>query len=64
MRETSAPVLGRIGRALHQTLDEIVNAPLPERWIDLINRLNAEEDRRTLQALHRNDTRRGGSTKR
>jgi hypothetical protein len=44
MREASVPAIGRIGRALHQTFDEIVHAPLPERWVDLINRLNAEEN--------------------
>jgi hypothetical protein len=37
-------IVERIGRALHLTFDEFVREPLPERWIDLICRLNAEED--------------------
>ena len=34
----------RISQGLHQGHDDIVNEPLPERWIELIKRLNAEED--------------------
>ena len=35
----------RIGSALHKTFDEIRYEPLPERWTELIDRLNAEEER-------------------
>jgi hypothetical protein len=37
------PLLERIGKALQERLDDIVQEPLPERWTDLIHRLNAEE---------------------
>ena len=35
----------RIASALNKTFDEIRHEPLPERWTELINRLNAEEER-------------------
>jgi hypothetical protein len=37
------PLLERFGIALHKRYDDILQEPLPERWTDLINRLNAEE---------------------
>jgi hypothetical protein len=37
-------------------LDAITRAPLPDGWVDLIIRLNAEEDARALKALPANDT--------
>ncbi len=44
MREDKS-ILERIGRALHDGVDEIVHQPLPERWSDLINRLSLEQVR-------------------
>ena len=32
-------------KALHAYFDGIMKEPLPERWVDLINRLNEEERR-------------------
>ena len=32
-----------IGERLHSYFDSLMNDPLPERWVDLINRLNSEE---------------------
>jgi hypothetical protein len=43
MRENE-PIFARIGRVLHDRFDKIVHRPLSERWIDLINRLNFEEE--------------------
>ena len=57
MREASVPAIGRIGRALHETFDEIVHAPLPERWIDMINRLNAEEEGEAIDSPQRGEKR-------
>ena len=41
-------------RGLHEQCDEIVHEPLPERWVDLINCLNAreEEARRAATLAH------------
>ena len=33
-------------RALRDLLESIVRGPVPERWADLLNRLNAEEKAR------------------
>ena len=41
-------VLDRIGRVTQELLESIRHQPIPERWIDLLNRLNAEEDARNL----------------
>ena len=41
-------VLDRIGRVAHELLESIRHQPIPERWTDLLNRLNAEEDSRKL----------------
>ena len=38
------PAFHRISQGLHQGHDDILKEPLPERWVDLIKRLNAEED--------------------
>lgn len=40
------PTLERIRKTLHRSFDELLHEPLPERWIDLITRLNAEENAR------------------
>jgi hypothetical protein len=37
----------RIGKALREDLELLRHWPPPERWIDLLKRLNAEEDRLT-----------------
>ena len=41
-------------RGLHEHCDEITHEPLPERWVDLINYLNAreEEERRAATLSH------------
>jgi hypothetical protein len=40
------PSFERITKALHRSYDELLHEPLPERWIDLLKRLNAEENDR------------------
>jgi hypothetical protein len=37
------PAFEQIGKGLHRAYDEILEEPLPQRWGDLIQRLNAEE---------------------
>ena len=34
----------RIGKALHDLFAGVVKEPVPERWVDLINYLNAQEE--------------------
>jgi hypothetical protein len=46
------PTFERITKALHRSYDELLHEPLPERWIDLIKRLNAEENARR-EGTHR-----------
>jgi len=38
----------QIGERLHHYFENLVQAPLPERWVALINRLNSEEARVVL----------------
>ncbi len=38
------PAFERIGKGLHAAHADSLKEPVPERWIDLINRLSAEED--------------------
>jgi hypothetical protein len=38
-----ASIFERISKALHDQYDGIVERPLPERWVDLINYLNEKE---------------------
>ena len=45
MRKKHRP-FGHIGKALRTQLDEIVDEPLPKRWIDLINYLNESDSKR------------------
>ena len=40
--QTNSPII-EIGKALRQTYWEIAREPVPERWVDLIIRLDAEE---------------------
>ena len=42
------PTLERITKALHRSYDELLHEPLPERWIALIKRLNADRRGGTL----------------
>jgi hypothetical protein len=41
--EDNPSVLKPVGEALHIYFDNVVNEPLPKRWIDLINWLNEQE---------------------
>jgi len=42
--QTSSPTfLGLIRRVLRASYDKVAKEPLPERWVDLINRLNERE---------------------
>lgn len=51
MLEVTAEVVQRAGKALHEALGSIRNEPTPERWVDLINRLNNEENAERLKAV-------------
>jgi hypothetical protein len=44
----------RLGKALHVQFDTVAREPLPERWVDLINYLNAREQARQ-RAQHWSD---------
>jgi hypothetical protein len=43
MREGQSSILERIGSALQGHYNDVAKQPLPERWVDLINYLNAKE---------------------
>jgi Anti-sigma factor NepR len=43
--QARSPIVERIKSALHAQYDAILNEPLPERWVDLIHRLNEQERR-------------------
>jgi hypothetical protein len=43
MRQGNDPVFARIGDALSTRFDATIRAPLPQRWVDLINHLNEKE---------------------
>ena len=43
MPQTRSPIVERLKTALCAQYDAIVNEPLPERWVDLIKRLNKQE---------------------
>jgi hypothetical protein len=45
MSQAGTPVVDRLRTALRAQYDEIVSEPLPERWVDLIRRLNEQEER-------------------
>jgi anti-sigma factor NepR-like protein len=45
MPQARSPIVERIKSALHAQYDAILNEPLPERWVDLIHRLNEQERR-------------------
>jgi len=42
----------RLREALRHVFDSVATEPLPERWVDLINRLN-EEERKEAEAKRR-----------
>ena len=46
--QSNSPII-EIAKALRQTFWEIAREPVPERWIDLIVRLDAEEAQRGNQ---------------
>ena len=43
MPQARSPIVERLKTALRAQYDAIVNEPLPERWVDLIKRLNEQE---------------------
>jgi hypothetical protein len=43
MRHAHSSIFERVSKALHAQYDDIVEQPLPERWVDLINYLNEKE---------------------
>jgi hypothetical protein len=43
MRDAQSSILERIGSALQGHYRDVAKQPLPERWVDLINYLNAKE---------------------
>jgi hypothetical protein len=54
MRHAQSSVFERLGKALHVQFDTVAKEPLPERWVDLINYLNAREQA-LLRARHWSD---------
>ena len=46
MPQPRSQIVERLKTALHAQYDAILNEPLPERWVDLIHRLNEQERRR------------------
>jgi hypothetical protein len=44
MMQSSSTILKQFGEAIRTTYAWIVSDPLPVRWANLINQLNAEED--------------------
>ena len=49
VRQVSPPFLSLISRELRTSYDGVANEPLPERWVDLINRLNERERKHKIQ---------------
>ncbi|MET0194949.1 MAG: hypothetical protein ABW200_16440 [Hyphomicrobiaceae bacterium] len=43
MQQTRYPIFARIGKMLHDQLEDIAREPLPDRWTDLINYLGDQE---------------------
>ena len=46
MQQGHNSILRRIGKVLHDQDDDITREPLPRRWVELIQRLNEEEQKR------------------
>jgi len=45
MPQVGSPIVERLKTALRAQYDAIVIEPLPERWVDLIKRLNEQSER-------------------
>ena len=45
MPQARSQIVERLRSALQAQYDAILNEPLPERWVDLIHRLNEQEGR-------------------
>jgi Anti-sigma factor NepR len=43
MPQARSQIVERLKSALHAQYDAILNEPLPERWVELIRRLNEQE---------------------
>ena len=43
LRQGRVSFVERLGKMLHVQYDEVLNEPLPQRWVDLIKYLNAKE---------------------
>lgn len=43
MPQTWSPIIERLKTGLRAQYDAIINEPLPERWVDLIKRLDEQE---------------------
>jgi hypothetical protein len=50
MPQARSQIVERLKTALHAQYDAILNEPLPERWVDLIHRLNEQERTRRQDA--------------
>ena len=46
MPQARSQIVERLRSALQAQYDAILNEPLPERWVDLIHRLNEQERQR------------------
>ena len=54
MRHAQSSVFEHLSKALHVQFDTVAKEPLPERWVDLNNYLNAREQA-LLRARHWSD---------
>jgi hypothetical protein len=52
MRHGRWPVLERICHTLHAQLDDVVRQPLPDRWVDLMYRLDEKRQAERLSQAH------------
>jgi hypothetical protein len=43
MQQGQDTILRRLGKALRADVDDVVNEPLPTRWVDLIRYLDEQE---------------------
>lgn len=50
MSERWSALIEHIGRACREAFDQDLKRPVPERWVTLIQRLDAEDDRRHGQS--------------
>jgi hypothetical protein len=56
MPQTTSSIVEFLRTALHARYDAILNEPLPERWVDLVDHLNDQErepGKATLEAHRR-----------